>query len=316
MMPLPPDDLRTSVKASAGRGAWPEVRDTLSRHRELAAQDPELLTLLAEASLRLGLSRAAREWLREQMPRLERSGDRAALRRGINLAGAAAFNLGDLSDAERAFERALELGRVDSDDLLVARATNNLGLIASSRGRHLEAIGLYLLAIPAYQRLGHLVGLAESYHNMGITYRQLSQLAAGAEAERRALEYARDAGNSRLVAMALVGRAEIAMLDGDAALAEATGLLAAAEFDRIGDMELAADALRLAGVAGFALGHIADARTRLDRAVELASRHGNVLIEAESRQARASVFRATGELERATADSDAAGTLFRKLTST
>lgn len=306
----PSADFRSAILAAARRGAWPEVRAELSTHPEVASSQPELLTLLAEALLRLGRPAEAREWLRGGMERLVRSGDRAALRRGLNLAGAAAFNLGDLPDAERAFERALELARMDGDDLLVARATNNLGLIANSRGRHLEAVSLFLLAIPAYQRLGHVAGLAESYHNMGIAYRQMTQLGSAEDAERRALEFAREAGNARLAAMALVGRAEITLAQGDAALAEVTGLRGAAEFARLGDAALEADALRLAAVARHSSGRSGEAAALLDRAVTLAEGAGNTLIEAESRQARALIRRALGDAAGADADARRAEELF------
>ena len=103
----------------------------------------------ADAELRTGHPREARQWLTSAIPTIERSGDRAALRKAVNQLGVAEVELGALDAAERVFSRALELARSDGDDLLVAHATNNMGAIANIRGRREEALTLYQLAIPA-----------------------------------------------------------------------------------------------------------------------------------------------------------------------
>lgn len=305
-----PDSLLSRARALAAAGAWDELRALLGGQAREAGAHPELVTLLAEAFLRTRYPRRARTWLRRTLRRVERSGDRAALRRAVNLSGAAYFELGELEEARRDFSRALELGREDADDLLVARATNNLGLIANIRGLHDAALALYQLAVPSYQRLGHALGLAESYHNMAISFRDSAQLERADECERRAAEFAREAGNPRLAAMARVGRAELSFRRGDAELAAAEARAAARQFETIGDPTQQADALRLCGVSALALGRLDDARVALDAAVELARTHGNALIEAESRRARAECAAAAGDATRAHDDAERALAIF------
>src|ERR687885_321343 len=213
------DGLLANARAHAATGEWDTVRWLLTAHAAAAREHPELVTLRGEAELRTGHPREARSWLAETLPVVERSGDRAALRRAINQIGVAEVELGALEDAERTLGRALELGRRDGDDLLVARATNNLGAIANIRGQRGEALALYQLAIPAYQRLGHLVGLAESLHNMAISFRDLGRFEAADECEQRAIDYAREAGNEALLALANLGRAELALRRCDGGLA-------------------------------------------------------------------------------------------------
>ena len=310
--PLPDEPHRTA-RARAAAGAWAEVRELLYREAAAARAHAELTVLQGEALLRTGHTREARAWLADGLPRLERAGDRAALRRGLNLAGAAAFELGELAEAEALFGRALELARSDGDDLLSAQAMNNLGAIANMRGQRDAALALYQLAIPAYQRLGHPLGLAQSWHNTAITYRHLRQLERADECELRAMEFARDASSAGLMAMAQVGRAELCLERGDAPMAAAQAKRAAREFAALPDPLREADALRLAGTAALAMDDLPGARESVDRAVALAEAHGSALIAAESLKARAEVARRAGRLEDARRDARAAAEIFKRL---
>ncbi|MFN2566088.1 MAG: tetratricopeptide repeat protein [Gemmatimonadaceae bacterium] len=307
------EGLLATARARRLTGAWDEVRSLLRDHGDAARAHPELAALRGESELRTGHPREARMWLTEILPALERSSDRAALRRAVNQLGVAEVELGALDAAERTFGRALELGRQDGDDLLIARATNNLGAIANIRGRRDEALALYQLAIPAYQRLGHLVGLAESYHNMAISCRDLGQLDRSEECERRAIAYAREARNASLVALARLGRAELSFRARDARLAEVGARRAAADFAALPDRIREADALRLVGAATLAQGKTDAASEALERAIELARAHGSALVEAEVLRVRAELRAAAGARAAARADAEAAAALYESL---
>lgn len=309
----PVDDVRDSANALAARGAWTELATFLAKHEAAARAQPELANLRGEAFLRSGRPREARAWVTEVMPAIERRGDRVALRRAVNLLGVAQFELGDLATAEPAFDRALELGREDGDDLLVARAMNNLGTIANVRGDRERALSLYALAVTAYQRLGQCMGLAESYHNMAITFRDLGTLDRADECERRAIEFAREAGNARLIALGRLGRAEISLRSGDAALAGAAARRAAADLAAVPDPIQQAYALRLVGLASQAEGDVAEARESLDAALALARAHGGALDEAETLRARAELWVAMGDLASGRADARAAIAIFDRM---
>ena len=306
------DDIRASARACAARGEWSAVRSLLASE-PASEREPEVLLLAAEADLRLGMPREAAERLHLGWPALVRSGDGAALRRANNLLGAAAFELGNLDESHAAFSRALELADADGDHLLVARATNNLGAIANLRGQREAALAHFQLAIPAYQQLGHAVGLAESCHNLAIAYRDARDLDAADEYEQRAIEFAREGGSAHLEVMARAGRAELSLLRGDAAMAEVRALAAAAECrvlnDRIGE----ADAIRLAGESRLALGDADGARAALDEAVEIATQHGAALVRGEALRARARVHLARGARDAALADAQSALEVFEQL---
>jgi tetratricopeptide (TPR) repeat protein len=306
-------DLMATARRLAAAGDWGELRRLLTEHEAAARVHPELATLRAESALRTGRAREAHGWLTELLPSLGRSGDRGALRRAVNQLGVADVELGALDDAERTFGRALELARADGDDLLVARATNNMGAIANIRGQRDEALLLYQLAIPAYQRLGHVSGLAESFHNMAISYRHLGQLERSDEYESRAIGYASECRNAPLLALARLGRAEVSLQAGDAELAEVGAQLAAAEFMAIPDPIREADALRLLGAARVALRKDAEATETLSRALELARAHGSALVEAETLRTRAELRAATGDRSGAREDAAMAAATFERL---
>lgn len=300
MPPSPqPENLLDTARRHAAAGAWSDALTLLRQHGQTARSHPELATLRADAELRTGHPREAHQWLQDALPVIERSGDRRALRKAMNQLGVAEIELGVLDSAERRFGRALELARADGDDLLVAHATNNMGAIANIRGRRDEALALYQLAIPAYQRLGNVAGLAQSLHNMAISFRHLGQLETAGEYESRAIRYATECSNGALLALAWLERAELFLQSGDAALAEVGAQRAASQFAGVPDPIRQADALRVVGSSRLALGRIVDAESSLARALDLARAHGSRLVEGETLRVRADCLLRTGEQEAA-----------------
>lgn len=311
--PLTPDSLMVEARARARAGEWREVVSLLEQPEVNRAARPDSATLYGEALMRTGRARDARAWLAEAEPLLARFGDRASHRTAVNLRGAAAFALGDLDDARGAFDLAIELASRQQDLLLVARASNNLGAIANLRGDRERALSLYQLAIPIYQRLGEPRMLAESFHNMGITFRDIGELDRADECELKAIEHARDGASPRLVAMARVGRAEVALRRGDARMAEATARIAVRDFAGLADLANEADAERLVGSARAAQGNRKGALDSFARALELASTHGHALVEAEALRDRARAYAGWGERDAAADDASRARELFGKL---
>jgi tetratricopeptide (TPR) repeat protein len=307
------DPVLQQARARAGAGAWREVAALLATEYEPVAQRPERVTLYAEALLRSGEPQRARACLRAAAPQLETGVHRAAHRTALNLLGAASFAVGALDEAEAAWDRVLELAQQNDDATLVARATNNLGAVANLRGARHEALRLYNLAVPVYQRLGELRGLAETFHNLAITYRDLGDLVRADEYEQRVIGYAREAGAPRLAVMAQVGRAEVALRGGDPRLAAVAASRAADEAARLGDTATEADALRCAGEAHTALGDHAAARRLLDDAAARAGAAVQALMQAEIDLASAHLALAMGDRPRARLDAARAAERFATL---
>jgi Tetratricopeptide repeat len=309
-MPLLTEGL-LSAREHARSGRWGEVLHLLGSVTD-GPPEPEQVALVGEALLRMARPIEAEAWLRRTLPEVERSGDWVTRRRAMNLWGAAQFELGQLDGAELAFRRAVELGEQEDDPLLVARATNNLGQIANVRGQRDEALVMYKLAVPSYQRLGNVRGLAESYHNMAISYRDLGDLERADECEQRAIEFARGVPAARLAALARIGRAELALRRGDSAVARVAALRGATECLGLGDPAGTADGLRVLGLACIAAGAFADAAAALERASGFAARHANPLLEGETFRARAQLAAARGIIAEARQHAAAALALFER----
>jgi tetratricopeptide (TPR) repeat protein len=313
MTPFPILAVASAARERASAGAWHEVVSLLAPCRADLLSDGDCAVLFGEALTRSGEERQALEWLREIEPVLAQDGDRVSHRRAMNIMGVAAFAIGELDEANTAFTTALELASQAEDLLILARATNNIGAIANLRGDGERALSHYRLALPTFQRLGQHRGLASSYHNIAITFRDLGQLEEADEHERRAIEYATDGGVPRLAAMGRIGRAEVALRRGDAQLAEMTARLVAQELMRLGDPLNEADARRLIGAACTAQQKYFDALEAFDHALAIARARGHALNEAETLRDRVQVRVGQGEMGLAIADAKAAIAIFTKL---
>jgi tetratricopeptide (TPR) repeat protein len=308
-----PDPLLMTARQLAAAGAWRELTVLLAPRAEAGVSTGDEAMLYAESLMRSGDERKALRFLREIEASLADDTNRAFHRRVTHLIGAASFAIGELEGANAAWARTLELATRDDDLLMMAQATNNLGAIANLQGRHEDALWQYRLALPMLQRLGQARLLAEGYHNMAITFRDVGELTEADEHERRAIDYAQDAAAPRVAAMGRTGRAEIALRRGDAAFAETTARLAIEELGTLGDPLNEADAHRVVGTACAAQHRNEDALAAFERALTIAREHGHALNEAETLRDRVDVLLRMGARERALLDAEAAIVLFEKL---
>lgn len=311
-----PDPLLTTARQLAAAGAWRELMVLLAPRASegLSANDEALL--YAESLMRSGEERQALVFLRETAPVLAEGGSRSLYRRAVNMIGVACFALGDLEGANAALSQALDLATHDDDLLMMAQATNNLGTIANLQGRHEHALWQYRLALPMLQRLGETRLLAEGYHNIAITFRDVGDLTEADEHERRAIDYAQDAAVPRVAAMGRTGRGEIALRRGDPKLAEMTARMSIEEFARLGDRQNEGDAWRLTGAACGAQVRYDEALAAFERALAIARELGHALVEAEALRDRADVRIRLGERDLALADARDSLTIFEKLGAT
>ena len=313
MPPSSPASLLDSARQLAATSSWTELVTLLDPATRAREDDGELLVLYAEGLMRVRRERDAHRHLRGAEQGLARAKDRALYRRAINLIGVAAFRLGELTEAETAFSRALELAGEADDPLLVARVSNNLGNIANMQGRHERALSHFRTALPMYQRLGQKQGLAESHHNMAITFRDLDELEEADQHEQHAIEFAAEALVPRLVAMGRIGRAEIALRRGDAVLAGATARRAAREFAVLDDPLNEADAKRLLGCALYRSGDFTEAGAAFSDALGIARDRGHALVEAETLRDRVGLWVRLERVLDALADGEAAMAIFLRL---
>jgi tetratricopeptide (TPR) repeat protein len=313
-VPFDPAELRVELERHAADRAWGDIRDRTSAldDSQLLA-DPKVAYLVSEALFYLGLVERALNLVLAAEVEFRVRNDPVNLLSAVNLAGAVLFELGDLTGAEERFADLLELARERGDDEMSGRATNNLGAIASLRGEHEQALSLFRLSIPAYQKVGFTAGLAQTSHNLGIVHRDLGYWR---EAERHysdALRRARQLGDRRLAAMARAGRAEILYRRGDVEFAAAEATRALDAFVATGDELGRADALRLLGGVAAVRSDVKAARKYFDDALDIAQEHENLLLEAEILEGRAELHTETAQAALARADLQLAAAAYRRL---
>jgi tetratricopeptide (TPR) repeat protein len=309
------DPLRT-VRAAVRDGRFQEAAAALAAVPEVLKEGAEWYLLSAMTAWRLGDYAGSRLAALEARARFRARGDTDGEMRADNVAAAGAFGLGDLAAAEDEWSRVRELARRLRDDLMVARCANNLGNISLYLARHDAAHGFYRLARAGFERLGFTHGVAETWINTAITWRDMRRFADAAAAADAALEAAAAVGAPRLVAEAHSRRGEAMAELGDMALARTQverGLaLARQERDRLAEH----DALRI-------LANIARMEGRPDEAVRVARQAlavalavGHPWTIAEVQRDLGAAHQALGQRAEASHAFEAAAEAFEKLGAT
>lgn len=308
------EGLRAELDQLAAERRWGEIRDRVAELDDAAlGSDPKVGYLVAEALLNLGhLERALNLALAAEAGFRARH-DQVNLLGALNLAGAVQFELGDLQGAEERFADLLELASERGDDEMGGRATNNLGAIASLKGDHERALSLFRLSLPAYQKVGFTLGLAQADHNLGIVHRDLGYWREAERSYLKAQRRSRQLNDRRLAAMARAGRAEIAHLRGDHVLADLEVRHSLETFTEVGDELGRADALKLLGSIAAATGDREEALRDLDEALRLARQYVNPLLEAEILEERSRLHGRSGNTALQRADLEVAAAIYRRL---
>src|SRR5712691_8281756 len=205
-------------------GAEAEIRNLASQEWEgdfgaELGQSPMLALLSGIGHSRLGRLDVGQQWAMVALSRARVLGDRTLEVRGLNVCGAIALERGGISEATSFFTRAQEEAMQDNDMATLGRCANNLGIIANMQGDYGRAVGAYTRAIAAYQKARNDRGIAETQHNLGITYREQGRLDDAMHATDTAMREAERLGDRRLKAQALAGRAEIQVARGEPELA-------------------------------------------------------------------------------------------------
>jgi tetratricopeptide (TPR) repeat protein len=311
-----PDEaaLLAELRALAERGRHREVLDRLERlpPEAIATRTPFAL-LAAEAHGRLGAHRDAGRWAAAALAVARERGERHAELRARNYQGAIALEEGDMEGAESHVAAALDLARALDDDAAQARCFNNLGIIANLRGEWREALASYQLALAAYQQAGLGRGMAETQHNIGISRRALRDYGGALAAADEAVRLAEQLGDEALSALALTGRAELHLVQGDVELAAAELARAAATYERLQHPVGLAEVWRLEAGVARARSDDAGAATVLRRAAELARGQGSAHTLAEIERDLGAALEALGDAGGARAARERAVALYRGL---
>ena len=276
-----PDDPTTELRVLLAGGRFREALELYRGRVAVVRAQPEASLLAATAATRLGELPVAAELAERALGDFAGRADTDGRMRAVNLVGAIAFEHGRLADAESAFALALDLARGRADGLMAARASNNLASVAHLRGDAGVALSLYRQALLEYQRLGDRRGTAETYHNLGLTFRDMAAWPDAHGATAEAVRHAEQLGEPALMALAILGQAELQVEAGEWTLAQ-HGIARAADLSlQAGDALGGAEAGRLRARLALGTGDVAGALAEAEMAGSIAAEHGSLLLEGE-----------------------------------
>ncbi|MGH7516970.1 MAG: tetratricopeptide repeat protein [Gemmatimonadales bacterium] len=293
--PPPSEDLARHLRELLAQGRFP---DTLEAYRarvgSAEARRPETQLLAATAATRVGDLEAATTLAAEALERFRGRVDDDGQMRALNLLGAISFERGELGQAVQSFDGALSLARRLEDSLMMARLANNLASVLHLRGDLAAAASLYRSALTSYQRLGHRHFIAETWHNLGVTFRLVDAWTEAENAAGEAVRHAELVDEPSLLALTVSGQAEIRLERGETDLA-AQGIERAARLaSEAGDEIGSAEARRLRAVLAYRRGDYAQAVTAATLALEAGERHRSALLRTECAATLALATRALG----------------------
>lgn len=288
------------AQALAKMSEWSTLCERISALPEDAVvAEPELAVLYADSCRRIGQTLRSLEVGERLEPSVRRAGRKDLALRLTNVIGMALFEAGRMEEAERRFQSLLDDATAWRHVEFTARAANNQGIIAHVQGERDLALSCYQHALAAYQGLGHLRGLAQTHHNLGISYRDLGLHRQADAHYLRAIDFGREAGSEDVIALAELERAVLRTLAGDGRMAEALARRARHRFRRLGDPLGRAESLRVLAAAARADGRDSLAGKRLDAAFAVAREHQDQLLLAEVRRDQGVLLRDQGQHERA-----------------
>lgn len=279
-------------------------------------QSPMLALLSAIGHSRLGRLDLGRHWATVALGRARVQGDRRLEVRALNVCGAIALERGGIDEATHFFAQAQDEAMENDDLATVGRCANNLGIIANLQGDHGQAIGAYTRAIAAYQQAHNERGIAESQHNLAITYREQGRLDDALQAADTALREAAQLGDAQLTAQALAGRAEVRVARGEVELAMREAESAATAHRELKDPVREAEDQRILAAALALAGQTAEAERMLRDVIQRATEHGRPLLVATAERDLAHLLVRGGDIPAATEVAGSARAAFAKLGAT
>lgn len=192
------------------------------------------------------------------------------------------FEQGDFEKVSDHWEKALALADQSEETRLTALVQNNLGALANVQGQPEKALTHYGESIPRMESIGQKRGLAETYHNMAMTYTDLESWTDASHYYEKSDQLAKEIGEIRLQATIYLNRVELYLNIGDAKIAEALCRQAMKIFIQLEDHLGEAEGYKFLGITHIAQKEIEKAVIFLEKSLEIARQFQNPLLAAEA----------------------------------
>jgi tetratricopeptide (TPR) repeat protein len=281
--------MRELLNAGRFQEVLAEFRRLESRH-----VPADVFLTAATAATRVGDLEVATTLAESALDRFRVRADDDGRIRSLNLLGVIAYEKGKLHEAQQCFSETLRLARDLRDTMMVARSSNNLASVAYLQGDTRESLTLFRSALLSYQRLGDRRGTAESYHNLGIIFREMEEWKDAETASAEAVRHAELVGERSLVGVAVTGRAEVSLSQGEFSMARQelglAGRLAREASDELGIVEVG----RVRALLSHQEGDFEAAALEADQARSSAEQLHAAVLQAECAAVAARALRALG----------------------
>ncbi|MBI5000531.1 MAG: tetratricopeptide repeat protein [Euryarchaeota archaeon] len=186
-------------------GEWDDASDA---YRAAGASDDAeeaalALTRLMGIYYRKGLLDAARKTVRRAVKIAERSGSAVVTGEAQYSLGSLAFEMRDISEAERAYKNAIDISRRSMNLKLMAQATYGLGRIEHAQGHLMQAIKTKEKAAALFEQITANVELCKVLTSIGKSYFAIGDSKTALAYHEKAVKMCEEVGNVRLLAYAL-----------------------------------------------------------------------------------------------------------------
>ncbi len=242
-----------------------------------------------------GNAEAARDCLEAALTIAEMWKDGASAGHAINLQAIVSWQRGELDDAERLYLLARGRAIHAGDAKLAAMTAQNLGVLANIRGNFDLAERQYTASLAEYRALGLTTDVCVALNNLGLLY--ISQQRWD-HAERVLLEGVQicELGGDPMTRTQLdINLAELWVRRGEYVRAQGAVRKALDAATQTGDASAIGKATKLLGVIARETGSFDDADRHFQRADEVATARGELLLQAEVARERADLARRMGK---------------------
>jgi non-specific serine/threonine protein kinase len=141
-----------------------------------------------------------RGWMEEALVRGGTASSRAKV---LVDAGYLAWYQGDYVHATALCEECLQLARTISDEHLIARATNVLGLVAREQREYPTAVALFEESLDLHRKVGDTRAVAIGLHNLGLVALYEGDFTRATSLHEESLQIMRDLGDKSGIALTL-----------------------------------------------------------------------------------------------------------------
>ena len=193
----------------------------------------------------------------------------------IHRLGILAQDRGDYDEADRQYQRALDIFERLGDQVGMANSYGQLGILAQARGDYGEAARQYQRALDIFERLANQEGMAISYHQLGILAQARGDYDEADRQNQRALDIDEGLGDQEGMANSYGQLGTLAYLREDYGEAARQYQRALDIFERLGDQEGMARSFHGLGLIAYLRGDYDEAARQYQRALDIDEQLGN-----------------------------------------